>query len=53
MRQKVCQEWDDKVMVNSSCMNVRRKQAAVKTRKSIGTGKCLGSDDHGVGAKRR
>src|SRR5260221_9426361 len=42
MRQKACQEWDDKAVVDSSSKKVKRKHATLKTRKSIGSGKCGG-----------
>lgn len=44
-RQKACQEWDDKGVVDSSGKKVKRKQATLKTRKSIGSGKRGGESD--------
>ena len=42
MRQKTCQDWNDKAVVDSSGKKVKWKQATLKTRKSIGSGKRLG-----------
>src|SRR5260221_12674263 len=50
MRQKACQEWDDKAVVDSSSKKVKRKHATLKMRKSIGSGKRgsgLGGDSDG------
>jgi DNA topoisomerase-2 len=49
MRQKACQEWEDKAVVDSSGKKVKRKQATLKTRKSIGSGakRLGGGDDDG------
>lgn len=38
-RQKACREWEDKSVVDSNGKKVKRKQATLKTRKSIGSGK--------------
>ncbi|KAN0123255.1 DNA topoisomerase, type IIA-like domain containing protein [Russula decolorans] len=48
--EKACQEWEDKSVVDSSGKKVKRKQATLKTRKSIGgsgPGKRIGGDSDG------
>ncbi|KAN0138695.1 type II DNA topoisomerase [Lactarius tabidus] len=47
---KACQEWEDKGVVDSSGKKVKRKQATLKTRKSIGggSGKRGRGDDSGA-----
>ncbi|KAI0297539.1 type II DNA topoisomerase [Multifurca ochricompacta] len=40
-------EWVDKAVMDSSGKKVKRKQATLKTRKSIGSGKRGGGDDSG------
>jgi len=44
----VCQEWEDKAIIDSSGKKVKWKQATLKTRKSIGgsaPGKRIGGGD--------
>jgi DNA topoisomerase-2 len=44
----VCQEWEDKAVVDLSGKEVKRKQATLKTRQSIdgsGPGKCIDGSD--------
>jgi len=41
--QKVCQEWDNKAMVDSSGKKVKQKQAMLKTWKSISSSKHFSS----------
>ncbi|KAI9451533.1 DNA topoisomerase [Russula earlei] len=43
--EKACQEWEDKAVVDSSGKKVKRKQATLKTRKSLGSGKRVGGAD--------